>query len=321
MVTIGYHASHEQYSPSELISHVQEAEEAGFVAGMCSDHFHPWTDRQGQSGFAWSWLGAALQATSMPFGTVCAPGQRYHPAIIAQAAATLAELFPDRFWIAVGSGEALNEHITGEPWPLKPVRNARLKESVDVMRALWNGETVTHHGLVVVEEARLYTLPERAPQVIGAAITPETAEWVGGWADGLVTIAQPRDTLTEVVEAFRRGGGEGKPMFLQVQLSYAGDDETARRGAYEQWGANILGSPVLADLTMPHQFEAAAQFVRPDDLDGHIRISADLEQHIAWLQDDLALGFDHLYLHNVHRDQRRFLHAFGDRVLPALRGV
>lgn len=319
MVTIGYHASHEQFSPSELLGYVRRAEEAGFAAVLCSDHFHPWTDEQGESGFAWSWLGAALQATSLPFGTVCAPGQRYHPAIIAQAAATLAELFPDRFWIAVGSGQALNEHITGDPWPRKPERNARLKESVDVMRALWSGETVTHRGLVVVEDAKLYTLPDRAPKIIGAAITPETAEWVGGWADGLITIVQPKDTLSEVVQAFRRGGGEGKPMFLQVQLSYAEDEETARQGAYEQWGANIFSSPVLSDLTMPGQFESISEFVRPEDLDGHIRISADVHQHIAWLQSDIELGFDHLYLHNVNRDQHRFIEVFGDRVLPELR--
>lgn len=319
MTTIGYHASHEQFSPSELMGYARRAEEVGFMAGMCSDHFHPWTEQQGESGFAWSWLGAALQATSLPFGVVSAPGQRYHPAIVAQAAATLAELFPDRFWVAVGSGQALNEHITGDPWPLKPERNARLKESVDVMRALWAGETVTHHGLVTVSEAKLYSLPERAPQIIGAAITPETAAWLGGWADGLITIARPREQLKTVVEAFRRGGGEGKPMFLQVQLSYATDDETARQGAYEQWSSNILSSPVLADLMMPEQFQAISQFVRPEDLDGDIRISSDLDQHIAWLQDDIALGFDHLYLHNVNRDQARFLEAFGDRVLPELK--
>lgn len=178
---------------------------------------------------------------------------------------------------------------------------------------------MTHRGLVTVEEAKFYTLPQRAPQVIGAAITPETAEWIGAWADGLITIAQPKEKLTEVVEAFHRGGGEGKPMFLQVQLSYAGDDETARQGAYEQWGANIFSSPVLADLMMPKQFEAVSQFVRPEDLDGDIRISADVNEHIAWLQDDLSLGFDHLYLHNVNRDQHRFLEAFGDHVLPELK--
>src|SRR5688572_3177614 len=174
---------------------------------MCSDHFQPFSERQGHSGFAWSWLGAALTATPMSFGTVCAPGWRYHPAIIAQAAATLAEMFPDRFWLAVGSGEALNEHITGERWPVKSERNARLIECVSVMRRLWAGETVTHHGRIVVEEAKLYTRPAKAPLLYGAALTPETAEWVGSWADGLITIGAPAAKLVEIIAAFRSGGG------------------------------------------------------------------------------------------------------------------
>src|SRR5918997_6060747 len=128
MTRFGYHCSHEQYPPSELLENVQAAEAAGFEGAMCSDHFHPWTDAQGHSGFAWSWLGAALQATSLSFGTVNAPGDRYHPAIVAQAAATLAEMFPDRFWLAIGSGEALNEAITGARWPAKRERDARLRE-------------------------------------------------------------------------------------------------------------------------------------------------------------------------------------------------
>ena len=152
MTLFGYHGSHEQYPPSELLGHVRAADAAGFQGVMCADHFHPWLEENGHSGFAWSWLGAALQATSFPFGVVNAPGDRYHPAIIAQAAATLAEMFPGRFWMAAGSGEALNEHITGNRWPPKPERNARLKECVDVMRALWRGETVTHYGRVTVEE-------------------------------------------------------------------------------------------------------------------------------------------------------------------------
>ena len=143
---IGFHASDEQWPPSRLLRYVQPAERARFSAAMCSDHFHPWSERQGNSGFPWSWLGAALQATSLPFGVVTVPGQRYHPAIIAQAAATQAEMFPERFWLAVGSGEALNEHITGERWPPKVERNVRLKEAVDAMRALWRGETVNHDG-------------------------------------------------------------------------------------------------------------------------------------------------------------------------------
>jgi coenzyme F420-dependent glucose-6-phosphate dehydrogenase len=319
MATIGYHASHEQFAPSELIGHLRRAEVAGFAAGMCSDHFHPWTERQGQSGYAWSWLGAALEATSIPLGVVTAPGQRYHPAIIAQAAATLAEMFPGRFWLAAGSGQALNEHITGDPWPVKQQRNARLLESVDVMRALWGGERVTHHGLVTVEDAKLYTLPAEPPKIFGAAITAQTAEWIGGWADGLITIAQPKEQMKRLVDAFRKGGGEGKPMYLQVQLSYAQDENSAWEGALDQWGVNILSSPVLATLTMPEQFEAIGEHVRREDIEGDIRVSSDLEQHIDWLRGDVELGFDHLYLHNVNRDQERFLERFGERVLPALK--
>src|SRR5215217_9751297 len=191
----GLHCSHEQIPPSRLLAHVRDAEAAGFGAAMSSDHFSPWSERQGESGFAWSFLGAALHATALPFGVVNAPGQRYHPAIVAQAAATLSELFPGRFWLALGSGEASNEHITGDRWPPKAERRARLGEAVEVIRALLAGETVTHHGLVQVDRARLWTLPERPPMLVGAAISPETAAWVGGWADGLVTINQPHDRL------------------------------------------------------------------------------------------------------------------------------
>src|SRR5690606_11972601 len=170
MPVIGFHASHEQVDPAALLEAVQLAEAAGFRAAMCSDHFAPWSARQGQSGFAWSWLGAALQATTLPFGVVNAPGQRYHPAIIAQAAATLCQMFPGRFWMALGSGEAMNEHITGERWPPKPIRNARLQECAAIMRALFAGETVSHDGLIKVDRAKLWTRPERPLPLIGAAV-------------------------------------------------------------------------------------------------------------------------------------------------------
>jgi G6PDH family F420-dependent oxidoreductase len=152
---IGLHCSHEQIPPSRLLAHAVEAEAAGFGAAMSSDHFSPWSERQGESGFAWSFLGAAMHATSLSWGVVNAPGQRYHPAIVAQAAATLCELFPGRLWVALGTGEASNEHITGEPWPPKRVRTARLRECVDVMRALFAGDVVDHDGLVRVDRARL----------------------------------------------------------------------------------------------------------------------------------------------------------------------
>src|ERR671915_1231732 len=170
MPTIGFHASHEQIRPGELLTAVREAERVGFQAAMCSDHLAPWSERQGQSGHAWSWLGAAMQATSLPFGVVTAPGQRYHPAIIAQAIGTLASMYPGRFWAALGTGEASNEHITGDGWPRKDVRMARLRECVEVIRALLAGEEVSHDGLVSVDRARLWTLPQRPPPLLGAAV-------------------------------------------------------------------------------------------------------------------------------------------------------
>jgi coenzyme F420-dependent glucose-6-phosphate dehydrogenase len=318
MATIGYHVSHEQFAPSELLACVQTAERAGFAAAMCSDHFAPWSERQGQSGFAWSWLGAALQATSLPFGVVNAPGDRYHPAIIAQAAATLAEMFPGRFWVALGSGQAINEHITGARWPTKVERNARLRECVDVIRALWAGETVTHHGSIHVDEARLWSLPEHPPRIIGPALSEETAEFVGGWADGFITVNAPRAQLEKLVAAFRRGGGEGKPLYLQCHLSYARTDEEARANAYDQWREPIFPGVVNEHLRTPRQLEAAARFVRPEDLDPHVRIAADVERHLEWLRGDLELGFEQIYLHNVGRNQQEFIEVFGERVLPAL---
>lgn len=318
MAKFSYHASHEQFKPGELLQYAQMAYQAGFQGISCSDHFHPWSETQGESGYAWSWLGAAMQAVPLPFGVVCAPGQRYHPAIIAQSAATLASMFPQRFWLALGSGQALNEKITGEAWPCKEQRNARLKECADVIRALWAGETVTHYGLVRVEEAKLYTRSEIPPLIIGAAITPQTAEWVGSWADGMITISHPYEMLKEVVNAFRRGGGEGKPMYLKVQLSFAEDEETALREAHEQWRTNIFKSLVLTDLRSPQQFDYAAQFVKPDDMYESVKISSDPQQHIDWLQKYIELGFDNITLHNVNKQQQRFIEVFGEKVLPTL---
>lgn len=313
---IGYHASHEQHSPRELLGYVQAAEAAGFQAAMCSDHLFPWNERQGHSGFAWSWLGAAMQATSLPFGIVNAPGYRYHPAIIAQAAATLGQMFPDRFWIAVGSGEALNEHITGEPWPSKEERNARLLECATVMRRLWAGETVTHRGRIQVIDARVYSLPERPPRLLGAALTEATAEWLGGWADGLITVTGP--SLKPVIDAFRRGGGAGKPVLAQAKISWANSDDEALQECSAQWNTNVFPSSVAADLALPSHFEERARSVTHDQLRESVRVSSDLEQHLEWIRQDRALGISELYVHHVGRDQRGFIEAFAKRVLPAL---
>jgi coenzyme F420-dependent glucose-6-phosphate dehydrogenase len=319
MVLYAYHASHEQFPPSALMRYARLAEEAGFTAVSSSEHLQPWSARQGQSGFAWAWLGAAMQATALPFSVVCAPGPRYHPVILAQAVATLAELFPGRFQVALGSGEALNERVTGEPWPPKPERHARLRECVDIMRALWAGETVTHEGRVRVEGGRLYTRPAVPPRLFGAAVTAETARWVGGWADGLLTVGGAPEGVRQRLDAFAEGGGAGKPVILQVALAYARDEAEARRGAYEQWRTNVFPSDVLAELWTPAQFEAVARYVRAEDLEASVRISADPQRHLAWLQQDAALGVSQINLHNVHRGQEAFIDVFGARVLPGLR--
>jgi probable non-F420 flavinoid oxidoreductase len=285
---------------------------------MSSDHFSPWSERQGESGFAWSFLGAALEATGLPFGVVNSPGQRYHPAIIAQAAATLAELFPGRLWVALGTGEASNEHITGDPWPTKSERNARLRECVDVMRALFAGQVVDHDGLVRVDRARLWTLPTEPPNLVGAAVSAETARWCGGWAEGLVTINQPRETLERVIAGFREGGGEGRPLYLQVHLSWAETEEEALSIAHDQWRTNVFSPPLCWDLETVEQFDLAATHVRPEDVRQSVLVSADLGRHLAWLRELAGLGFDQIYLHHVGRDLRPFIEAFGERVLPEL---
>jgi probable non-F420 flavinoid oxidoreductase len=319
MALIGYHCSHEQFPPSELLSLVSLAHRSGFRAAMCSDHFNPWSERQGQSGFAWSWLGAAMHASPLPFGVVNAPGQRYHPAIVAQAAATLAEMFPGRFWIALGSGQLLNEHITADAWIPKKERQARLLECVEIIRKLWAGETVTHRDRVRVSNAKLYTRPKEPPVIIGAAVSAETAEWVGSWADGLITVVKPHEELSKVVDAFQRGGGRGKPMFLQAQTSYADTDSAAKQAAFDQWRPNVLPPTVLSEIPDPEGFDRAAASLTPDDLEGRIRMSSDLEQHIDWLNQDVELGFDVIFIHQVGRAQQNFLQVFGEHVLPRIK--
>ena len=316
MAEIGYHASHEQFAPSDLLRFAVMAEAAGFKAINSSDHFHPWSKRQGQSGFSFAWLGAAMQATKLPFSMVCAPGQRYHPAIVAQAAATLAELFPERFCMALGSGEALNENITGDRWLIKQERNERLLECFEIIKRLLSGKCVTHNGKVKIQEATLYTIPKKPPLLFGAAVTQKTAEWMSGWADGLITVSQPVEELKKIIEGFRNSGGEGKPMHVKVQVSYSSSEEEALMGAFDQWRTNILPAEILGDLWLPKQYDAAAQFVRPEDMRKSVHISSDPKKHIEWIMAYTDLGFDRIILHNVNRDQENFITAFGEKVLP-----
>lgn len=318
MAVIGYHASHEQHPPSRLLRDVRHAAAAGFGAVSSSDHFSPWSERQGESGFAWAWLGAAMQTTDVPFGVVNAPGQRYHPAIVAQAIATLGEMHPGRLWVALGSGEASNEHITGARWPAKADRNRRLRECVDVIRALLRGEEVSADGLVRVDRARLWTLPAGPVPLIGAALSPETARWCGEWADGLITVHMPPDALRTIVDAFREGGGGGKPVLVQVKVAWAPDEQEALAAAHDQWRTNVFDSTLMADIERVGQFEALAIHVRPDDVRSGVLVSSELGWLTDRLRELLDLGIDDLYVHQVPREQERFIEAFGAKVLPEL---
>jgi coenzyme F420-dependent glucose-6-phosphate dehydrogenase len=314
---IGYHCSHEQYAPGELLDLARAADAAGFDAAMCSDHFAPWSEAQGHSGATWPWLGAALEATRLSFGTVSAPGYRYHPAMLAQSAATLSTMYPERLWLALGNGEALNEHIATSVWPAKPARNERLRRCAEVIRALWSGEVVTDPSIGVFD-ARLYDLPARPPLLAGAALTAATAEWIGSWADALITTAQDRETMHSIAGAFRRGGGADKPMFLQAVISYARDDETALEAAYEQWRAPLLDTELLATLRSPREFESASAAISREQVRETFRVSSDLGRHVQWLEEDFAMGFSRVYIHNVNRTgQRAFIETFGREVLPA----
>jgi len=321
MGILAYHASHEQFSPSTLLNLTILAEKAGFTGIHCSDHFQPWSKAQGQSGFSFTWLGAAMQATQVPFGVVCAPGQRYHPAIIAQAVATIGEMFEDRFWLALGSGEYLNEHITGEPWPSKAERNDRLLACNDIIRRLLKGESVTHYGKVVVDEAKLYTLPKKKIPIIGAAISAQTAKWMASWADGLITVSQPYKELKEVVKAFRENGGEGKSMYLKIQFSYAESSDLALNGAYEQWRNNLLDPTYLSDVASVERFDLLGRNVSRSDVLDKIRVSANINDHLNWIYQDLDLGFDHLIFHNVNTYQEKFIEDFGQYILPQIKFI
>ena len=317
---IGYHASHEQFAPGDLVRYVGLAENAGFQMVMSSDHFRPWSNAQGNSGFTWAWLGAAMQATTLPFGTLCIPGGwRFHPALVAQGAATLSEMFPGRLrWVAAGSGEALNESVVGRGWPEKEERNRRLSAAVEIMRALWRGETVESEGPIPTRKARLYTLPAEPIKILAPALTVDTARWAGAWSDGLITVNAPREKLRAILNAFREGGGANKPAHLQVHLSWAPTDEQAQEQAWRQWRSNCVSPAEAAELETPEEFERATADIAAKELAQQVRISADLLRHIEWIEEDFDLGFDSVFLHQVGRNQQAFIEAFGRQVIPRL---
>ncbi|MCP2637858.1 TIGR03885 family FMN-dependent LLM class oxidoreductase [Microbacterium sp. HD4P20] len=320
MVFLGYHASHEQIPPSQLLADVQEAERAGFDGAMCSDHLAPWGLAQGESGYSWSWLGAALATTSLPFGTVTAPGQRYHPVITAQAIATLAEMFPGRFWPALGSGEALNEHVTGDPWPPKDERQERLRQSVSVMRRLLEGERVDHDGMFRVHDARVWSRPPQPPPLRAAAASAPTASWAASWADGLITVGHDPDRVREILSAYRDAGGTG-PCAVQVHISLAATESEALQLAADQWRHATAPAELMWDIMQPEEFDRVSDPNDPDALRRGVLVSTDedeVAQRIAMLA---AVGADEVFLHHVGQDQAEFLTRCREGLLEGIRRI
>jgi coenzyme F420-dependent glucose-6-phosphate dehydrogenase len=312
MPQIAYHASHEQFTPSTLLKLARMAEQAGFDAIHSSDHFYPWSERQGQSGFSFAWLGAAMQCTSLPFSVICAPGPRYHPAVIAQAVATLAEMFPNRFSVELGSGEALNEWMTGKPWPSKEARNERLLQAARIIQQLLRGEEVTDNGPFTIREAKLYTLPAQVPLVFGAAITAKTAGWCGQWADGLLITAGTLEDTIEKITAFNRGGGAGKPIFVQLSFSFHPDHDMALAGAHDQWRTNVLDPEELANYYKPAHFDKAAEKITPAMVAGKLPIYTCIRSLFVNITALTEAGASRIILHNVNRHQELFLRHFQD---------
>ena len=312
---IGYALSSEEHRPLDLVRHARRAEKCGFRFALVSDHYHPWIDRQGQSPFVWSVVGGIAASTdSLRLGTgVTCPTIRIHPAIVAQAAATAADMMPGRFFLGVGTGENLNEHVLGDRWPSSSERLEMLEEAIEVMRLLWRGETCSFDGKHYrVEDARIYTLPSEPVQVMVAAAAPEAAELAARLGDGLVSTAPD----AELVDTYVGAGGEG-PRYGQLTVCWAENEQDARRTALEWWPNAGLDGPLSQELPLPSHFEEAAAMVSEDDVAESVVCGPDASRHLEGISEFVEAGFDHVYVHQVGPDQDGFFDFYEREVLPA----
>jgi G6PDH family F420-dependent oxidoreductase len=316
VIELGYHLSSEEHPAPDLVGYARRAEEAGFSYAVISDHFHPWTDDQGQSPFVWAVLGAIAHATkSLRLGTsVTAPIRRMPPYLVAHAAATVATLLPGRFFLGVGTGENLNEHITGEWWPPNTLRRDMLEEAVQVIRKLWAGGSVEHLGRYYkVDAARIYSRPAEPPPIVFAAASKAAAQLAGRIGDGLIAVTPSR----ELVQEFERAGGDGKPRYAQVDVCVAEDEHEARRIAHALWTAPAaLPRRLLSDLRLPADFEAVAGLVTEEQVCKHVVCGADVDRHLARIEQFIQAGFDHVHVHQVGVDQAAFFRLYEHDVLP-----
>jgi len=328
-VSIGYAAMLEQFHPREAVELTVHAEGRGFSGVMAADHFQPWVPQQGQSAFVWNVLAAIGERTRGDLGPgVTAPTFRWHPAMVAQASATLAAMYPGRHWLGLGSGEALNEHVVAPYWPEPPERINRMFEAIEIIRKLFTGslagKDVKHAGeFYRLESTRLWTMPEVPPEILVATAGPITAKRAGRSADGLITVGAPVEKIAGLFERFDAGAREaGKdpsvmPKVLQLHLSWAPTDEEALTNAMTEWPNGGMKFP-KADIRSPFDFAQIAKLVRPEDFDGRMVISADPDRHRAEIQKFADLGFDRIYLHNVGRNQREWIDVFAADVLPKI---
>ena len=324
-LTVGYAAMLEQFHPTEAVELSAHAESKGFSGVMAADHFQPWVPQQGQSAFVWNVLTAIGERTTGDMGPgVTAPTFRWHPAMVAQASATLAAMYPGRHWLGLGSGEALNEHITGQYWPEAPERITRMFEAIDIIKKLFTGKDVKHSGqFYKLESTRLWTMPETPPEILVATAGPVTAKRAGRTVDGLITVGAPLEKISGLFAKFDEGAREaGKdpstmPKVLQLHLSWAGTEEEALTNAMVEWPNGGMKFP-KGDIRSPFELEQMAKLVRPEDFEGRMVISSDPDEHRAYIQRFVDLGFDRIYLHNVGRNQREWIDVFSEQVLPKL---
>jgi G6PDH family F420-dependent oxidoreductase len=318
---IGYTMMCEQAGPKQLVRDVMLAEEAGFDFAVISDHYFPWLDAQGHAPYAWSVLGAAAQATSrIPLMTyVTCPPRRYHPAVVAQKAATMQLLSDGRFTLGLGAGENLNEHIVGGGWPAASVRHEMLEEAVEIIRALWEGGSVTYRGSYFdVESAKVWDLPERLPPIGIAVSGPSSCRLAGRLADAMIAV-QPDAELGRLFDA---AGGSGKPRVGQIALSYDPDEGVAVQRAMEQFRWFTGGWRVNAELPVPASFDQASRTVRPDDVIAKMPCGPDLDRHVAGVREFESGGFTHVALVQVGGEtQERFIEWAATELLPALRAA
>ena len=320
MVKLGYAMSSEEHTPNNLVRHARRAEETGFSFALISDHYHPWVDAQGHSPFVWSVLGAIAHATDrLQVGTgVTCPIIRIHPAIIAQAASTVAAMMPGRFFLGVGTGENLNEHILGTHWPPFDLRAEMFEESIEVIRLLWQGGNQSHYGKhYTVENARLYTLPETLPPIVVAAAGPKAAELAGRIGDGLCSTAPD----AEIVQKFESAGAKGRPKYAQMTVCVADDEAAAVKTAFEIWPNAGIQGELSQELPTPTHFEQAAKTVREEDIAKTVICGSDPKRHLEQIQKYIDAGFDHIYVHQVGPDQEKFFSFYQQHILPEFQQV